>query len=409
MKKYISVVSVLFFCFMGIGQTQNYWLKIADFTGLKRERAVAFTIDGKGYVGTGVGANDSVKNDFWEFDPVVKTWTQMADLNGVERRNAIAFSINKKGYVGTGMNHSEAILGTPLADFMEFDPVNNSWNSKTNFPGANGDGVYFATGFSTDSKGYICGGKKGPNNYSEELWEYAPLTDSWLQLQNFPGGVRYQLSSFVIDNLAYVGLGIDQDVYRRDFWQFSPATNNWISISDFMGGERGAASTFTLGQRGFVSAGADGGFKNDLWEYNSFDDSWSVRADFGGSPRKNAVAFSINGKAYMGTGKGNSGKKKSFYEYIPYDVLAIDGDNLNFDVSIDVFPNPIQDFLLIEVANLTNFTASIYSLSGELVLKQKTGEGKLKINCSFIKSGIYVLSVSERNSSFRYSQQIIIK
>jgi len=407
MKSYIFILCVLFLMTTGFSQTQNYWTKKTDFAGLKRERAVAFSINGKGYVGTGVDTTDVVKKDFWQYDPILNSWTQMADLIGVERRNAIAFAINDKGYVGTGMDHTEASLGSTLSDFMEFDPVSNVWVNKASFPGSAGVGIYFATGFSADSKGYICGGKIGPNNYSEEFWEYKPLTDVWLQRQNFPGGVRYQLSSFVIDNLAYIGLGIDQDVYRKDLWQYNPSTNNWVAKNDFLGGERGAANTFSLGQRGFVSAGSDGGFKNDLWEYNPFDDSWSVRANFGGSERKNAISFAINGKAYMGTGKGVSGKKMSFYEYSPYDILSVQSSNTS--INVNVFPNPIQDYLMVSTLSYSKFSVSIFSMDGQLILNQKADSNILKISCKEFKAGVYFIHLNNNDNQLIYTQQIIIQ
>jgi N-acetylneuraminic acid mutarotase len=407
MKNFIIILILSFLTTFAFSQTQNYWTKKADFAGLKRERAVAFDINGKGYIGTGVDTTDVVKNDFWEYDPVLNTWTQKADIIGVARRNAIAFSINDKGYLGTGMDHSEAGLGSTLSDFMEFDPISNTWVNKASFPGSSGTGVYFATGFSADSKGYICGGKRGPNNYTNEFWEYKPLTDAWSQRENFPGGVRYQLSSFVIDNLAYVGLGIDQDVYRKDLWMYNPATNVWYIKNDFLGGERGAACTFTLGQRGFVSTGSDGGFKNDLWEYNPFDDSWSVRANFDGSERKNAVAFSVNGKAYLGTGKGVSGKKMSFYEYTPYCFLTL--ESADTDVRINVYPNPISDYLKIDLSKNTKFSISIFSLNGQLVYDQFTSGNNLEINCNMINSGVYILQLNSTDNVLTYTQQIIIQ
>lgn len=407
MKNYIIILSVLFLNSSGISQTQNFWTKKADFSGLKRERSIAFSINGKGYVGTGVDTADVVKKDFWEYDPSLNAWTQKANIIGVARRNAIAFSINGKGYVGTGMDNPEASLGSTLSDFMEFDPITNIWISKASFPGSIGTGVYFATGFSADSKGYICCGKRGPNDYTDEFWEYNPSTDSWFQRQSFPGGVRYQLSSFVVDNLAYIGLGIDQDVYRKDLWQYNPSTNIWVAKNDFLGGERGAATTFSLGQRGFVCAGSDGGVKNDLWEYNPFNDSWSIRANFGGSERKNSVAFAINDKGYMGTGKGASGKKMSFYEYTPYDVLSIKSNNTA--TSIIVFPNPTSELLTINTPNHSSYSVSIYNMEGRLILNQESNENTSYLNFAEFNTGVYVLCLHTSDFQLIYSQQLIIQ
>lgn len=405
MTKYIYLLGLFLFSTQGFSQTQNFWTKKGDFSGLKRERAVSFSINGKGYVGTGVDTADIVHKDFWEYDPNMDSWTQKADIASV-RRNAIAFAINDKGYVGTGMDSVSASLGNTLADFWEFDPALNTWTAKTNFPGSSGTGIYFATGFSADSKGYICGGKRGPNNYTAELWEYKPLTDSWIQRQDFPGGVRYQLCSFSIDNLAYIGLGVDQDVYRKDLWQYNPATNTWAQKNDFLGGERGAVCTFSLGQRGFICLGSDGGYKGDLWEYNPFSDSWSIRANFGGSERKNAVAFTIGDSAFVGTGKGISGKKMSMYVYTPYAILSNGENELE---KITVFPNPVEDKI-----NLTlNYTGTKYvtiiDINGKKVSEVKTNESNLVIDRDNQVSGIYFLIVEDENKTLIHSQKLIFK
>ena len=47
-------------------QTMNFWTKKSDFTGLKRTRAVSFTVDDYAYVGTGVDTAEQVQNDFWK-------------------------------------------------------------------------------------------------------------------------------------------------------------------------------------------------------------------------------------------------------------------------------------------------------------------------------------------------------
>ena len=405
MTKIIYLLGLFLFSTLGYSQTQNFWEKKSEFSGLKRERAVAFSINGKGYVGTGVDTADIVHKDLWEYDPTLDSWTQKADLASV-RRNAVAFAINDKGYVGTGMDSVSAGLGNTLTDFWEYDPTLNAWTSKSDFPGSSGVGIYFATGFSADSKGYICGGKRGPNDYTDEFWEYKPLTDSWIQRQDFPGGVRYQLSSFAVDNLGYVGLGIDQDVYRKDLWQYNPSTNNWMQKNDFLGGERGAVCTFSLGQRGFICLGSDGGYKGDLWEYNPFSDSWSVRANFGGSERKNAVAFTIGDSAFVGTGKGNSGKKNSMYVYTPYAVLSTYENNFT---NISVFPNPIEDLIHIVLNLAETKLITIVDINGRMVSQRKTNETSLIIERGNETSGTYFLVVQDKNNTIIHSQKLIYK
>jgi len=77
MSKYIGCIILLVLPFIGSTQTENYWTKKSDFAGLKRERAVAFSIGDYGYVGTGVDTAEIVHNDLWKYDPTLDTWTHM--------------------------------------------------------------------------------------------------------------------------------------------------------------------------------------------------------------------------------------------------------------------------------------------------------------------------------------------
>ncbi len=84
------------------------WVHRSEFAGPKRLAAVSFSINGKGYVGTG-NSQDGVfivYDDFWEYDPICDTWTRKADFPGGLRHRAIGFSIGGKGYLGTGVSTS---------------------------------------------------------------------------------------------------------------------------------------------------------------------------------------------------------------------------------------------------------------------------------------------------------------
>lgn len=387
-------------------QTENFWTKKNDFGGLKRERAVAFSIGDYGYIGTGVDTAEVVLKDLWQYDAVNDLWVQKADMPGSVRRDAISFTIGNKGYVGTGLDNDESFAGNKLKDFWEYDPATNNWTQKADFPGSGGLGIYFSTGFSIDSKGYICGGKVGPNTYSNQLWEYKPTINQWTQRANFPGGVRYQLASFTIGYNAYVGLGANQDIFKKDFWKYNPGTNQWSPIADLPASERGGACTFTIGNRGYVCTGSDGGLLEDLWAYNPSTDQWSIRAPYGASERKNAVAFVVNNKAYLGTGKGFSGKKQNIEEYTPYDLLGIEEMSTN---SFSVYPNPAHQSFTIESENILVNRFQIYSSDGRLIKEIEYNQAKKKvIQCEDLNAGVYILVAFDASQTVLKTEQIIL-
>jgi N-acetylneuraminic acid mutarotase len=396
-------ICLLFFPVVANSQTENFWVKKNDFGGLKRERSVAFSIGNYGYVSAGVDTAENVLNDLWQYDPLADTWSQKANLPGSVRRDAIAFAIGDKGYVGTGINNDEALAGIILKDFWEYNPSTNMWTQKADYPGNAGMGVYMATGFSVDSKGYLCCGKIGPSYYSSELWEYKPSIDQWTQRSSFPGGVRYQLSSFSIGYYGYVGLGADQNTFRKDFWKYNAGNNQWSPIANLPGSERGGACTFNLGNRGFVCMGNNGGILGDLWEYNPISNQWSVRASYGGSERKNAIAFTAYGKAYVGTGKGYSGKKAGMEEYTPYANVGLNETNL---ISISVYPNPTMSVLNLSSESILS-EVSLYSADGRRVIFEKPNTDHFSIDMNQQPTGIYILTVSNDQGKVISTEKII--
>lgn len=379
---------------------QNNWVKKASYGGWKRERAVGFGVAGKGYVCSGQDTANLVTNDLWEYDPASNSWSQRANMPGVGRRNAVAFSIGNIGYVGTGMSAASSSMGTELSDMWAYNPATNSWSAIAPYPGGWGNGVYFATAFTLDGKGYICAGKVGPSNYITDLWEYKPLTDQWTQRAPFPGGDRYQLTSFTVNGRAYVGLGTDENAYTNDIYEYLPATNQWIQKSNFPGAERSSCSAFSLYDKGYICLGGDGGYLDDLWEYNAADDYWTLRANYPSDPRRNAFSFVINNRAYVGGGKSYNGLKRSMYEYTPIEPVGVN----ELDLDFSVYPNPCINHINISF-NARIASVEVYSMSGRMVMQSSGEINRLDLN--ELASGCYTLHVY--NSDGKKAYQRIIK
>ena len=376
--KYRLALVIAFFCTIQFANSQNTWDSIADFGGGQRQRAVSFSLVNKGYVATGLDTADRVHNDLWEYNPVTGTWAQLANMPGVARRNAVAFTIGNKAYVGTGVDSSVAPAGNILNDFYEYDPLNNTWTQVANYPGQ-ASGVYFATGFNAGGKGYVCGGKLGSDWYTSKLYEYKPSVDTWAERAQFPGGTRYQMVSFSVNGFAYLGLGADEDIYRKDWWKYNPGSNEWNQMGDFYGAERAASVSFVLNEIGYIAMGTDGGYEDDVWEYNDGFDTWIMRENFPGKGRKFACSFTIGDTAYVGLGKAYNGGKRSFNKYYPAYLNRLKS---NVTKDFDVYPSPIKnqfavsfkgDYAKVEIRDLSmNLIAqfkreSIYSINQKLI------------------------------------------
>ena len=77
---------------------------ITSLPGNGRSAAVAFAINGKGYVALGRDSLGIALNDCWEFDPQTNLWSQKDSFPGTPRVKAMATVVNGKAYVGLRNN-----------------------------------------------------------------------------------------------------------------------------------------------------------------------------------------------------------------------------------------------------------------------------------------------------------------
>ena len=91
-------------CFLQTGNllAQGSWTQKANFGGTGRYSADGFSLDAKGYIGTGF--NGAAFQDFWEWDQATNVWTQKSNFPGAARFTSSGFSIGTKGYIGMGCN-----------------------------------------------------------------------------------------------------------------------------------------------------------------------------------------------------------------------------------------------------------------------------------------------------------------
>ena len=164
------------------------------------------------------------------------------------------------------------------------------------------------------------------------------VTGDWTTGNSFPGTRRSNSVSFVINNVAYVGTGIDElGVKYNDLYSFNPATGSWNKLTPMpaAAGLRYNAVAFTAGGKGYIGTGYDGTKAlSDFWQFDpavpttttangvttTTTGSWKQVADLttvsGGTPRYLAVAGSVNDLGFVGCGfDGNN--QKDFYKYDP--------------------------------------------------------------------------------------------
>lgn len=220
----------------------------------QRFAPVGFSINGKGYYGTGsqsVSSSTRYK-DFWSYDPTTDRWTQIADLEGAERSSAYGFAIGTSGYVGGGMT----ILG-PVDDFFQYNSVTNLWNGSTDLPNYSGYtgrvGAFATTIEGEINKAYVGGGGNteflngGSAAYYNDFWEFT-FPSTWRKLKNMPkinkdAAMLGKQITITINSVTspgiqlYVFCGDENGIsYTDKIWRFqakafSSDLGNWQSIS----------------------------------------------------------------------------------------------------------------------------------------------------------------------------------
>lgn len=284
------------------------WYKRSSYEGVARSGAVAFVIDGKAYVGLGYDGDKWLK-DFYQFDPDKNNWYKKADFPGAARSSAVGFSINGKGYVGTGYDGTDY-----RKDFYAYDPVTDSWEQVADYAGT---ARFQAVGFAIDNYGYVGTGYDG--NYLKDVYAYNPETNTWNQRASYSGDKLINAFSFAIDGKGYVGGGMNNGVLNQEMWEYDPLNDIWLEKNDLLDDDddddenddgytisRTLASTFVIGGKGYVALGARSTVNAEIWEYNPSLDTWQQMNSFEGSSREAAVGFAIGDKGYISTGRSST-------------------------------------------------------------------------------------------------------
>ena len=292
---------------------KSTWTKLDDFPGKARYGAVAFSINGKGYFGTGI-SNSGFLSDFWEFDPITEQWIQIDDCPGKQRGSAISFVLNNEGYVGLG---TDTFIDGEMGhnDIYKLNPTTKNWINVEDFPSY---GRYSSTSFSLNNEGYVVGGYWGdsPNTNlqtTNEVWKYDPISNTWQQLNNFPysktgdasaslnndiyiysynslykhtdnGWVSlpspdlgaWDMIAFSINENLYFGLGCPHSVHGSHIlYEYNPENQSYINKDIYYTYKRYAASVFVINNKAYIIGGVSYDspnskmkYYNDVWEFD---------------------------------------------------------------------------------------------------------------------------------------------
>jgi N-acetylneuraminic acid mutarotase len=298
------------------------FIPLQSIPGNGRSSAVGFSINGKGYVALGRDSLNNPLNDCWQYDPGLNLWNKKASFPGIGRVKAVATVINNKAFVGMGFNPLIGVYtekSAYLKDFWIYDPLNDSWTRKADFPSDDCDAC---VGFSFGNFIYVGSGFNG-FGFGGSFWKYDTTIDNWSQLKDFPENFRS--GAVVCTNGERVFFGTGYDTYNEnDWWEYFPTTDTWKKLNSMPDQGRENGVSLSLKNRFFVSTGRQfggnltgGHIKSDIVEYDAIRNVWYERGNIPTGNRENAIAFVIDNKGYIGFGENDTRVLNDFWSFEP--------------------------------------------------------------------------------------------
>ncbi len=397
MKTFALTNFIIFFAIIQVFGSLNWIQKPAMPTG-NRDRATGFTIGNTLYVGTG-NFNLSGQTDFWKFDISSLAWTQIANSPN-PRHGATGFSYNGKGYVAWGTNFNPVIF---YNDVLEYDPAFNSWTTKSSAPTA---ARYGASVFVINHKAFLVGGNfntaVGP--FSDEVWEYNIINDTWQLRAPYPGGALYYTTSFAIDNLGYTGgggikTGSGSYVFEDEFYRYDPVIDVWTSLAPYPGGELSGMTSVVFNQRAIVGSGnySTGITSGNFYVFDPATAVWTPGPSLpSGMERSLAVGLTTQSSGFIATGINNGTGMNDLWEL---------SESLGTG---DIAANPIAVYFdgeaIILKGNTTINQVELYNLNGQ---KIGTWQNTIRVEPGDIANGVYIVNYTE-NQHIKASEKIYI-
>lgn len=267
---------------------------IATFSALQLNRGAgaSYTI-----VASSTGLTSATSNAFTVSGGPQGSWQSLASMPAV-RSHVGAAAINNVLYVAGGWN------GGDQSSLYSYDPVGNSWSTKTSMPA----GRYQPSGVATyNNELYYFGGwTTSPGLPNTNLYIYNPTSNTWRS-----GAAMPTLSACgaagTIGTKIYVTTACDGNSgYRNILRAYDPAANTWTPLPGSSVEHSNPASAVIDGKL-YVAGGATSTtYTNVLEVYDPVANSWSTKAPMP-TAREAATGAVINGKFYVIGGTTGAG------------------------------------------------------------------------------------------------------
>ncbi|MEM9052213.1 MAG: kelch repeat-containing protein [Bacteroidota bacterium] len=333
------------------------WQESAVFIGTARDDGVGFSIDGKGYAGSGREVGFGFTNDFFEYDPETNEWTEVASLPSVARQYCGRFSIADTAYVVCGVSPDSY-----LNELWAYQPNSDEWVQKAPFPG---EPRSSPIAFAINGNAYVGTGRNA-TEYFGDMWEYDPQTNQWNRIDDFPGGDRFESLGMTIGGFAYAGIGrLEDRTFADDWWKFNPDNLEWTRMNDFPGDIRYYGIEGSNNKVGIIAGGQNAGdeFLNESYQYDPLKDSWTRLDNLPLDGIRGCFGFVVDNQFYLGTGLDENFDRRSEIYRIQLETSE--------DLEYQIYPNPFESIVKIFSSTHDLEAYCIYNLNGQELQKTK--------------------------------------
>lgn len=185
--------------------------------------------------------------------------------------------------------------------------LSQSWVQLPDFPGTErDDGVVFVIA----DKAYCLSGLDVNFNCTANGFAFDGATETWSVMASLPAGKERQYATAFSDaGSGYVLGGINgSNVCLKDFLKYDPLSDSWTALPDFPGVARQGMSSFIINGNVYIAGGklADGTILNDLWQYNFLTAAWTQKNDLPVSGMWRGSGFALGNVGYIAYGMNNS-------------------------------------------------------------------------------------------------------
>jgi hypothetical protein len=386
-----TVISTIILILLKIGCLADSWVAKDTCMILSGPNSSnAFSSGNKAYVLSRMSLMAFPYNTLFEYDPVLDAWTQKASYPDRSNGGTVAASVGTSIFIGLGVDS----FGLSY-NFYEYNTILNTWSQKSNFPGV---GANFP--FITSTQNEIIAGCGIDSNgvFSNEVWQYSPLSDSWNQLTDFPF-MGYFNSAETYNNEVYV-THADTLTATTQLWKYDFNSNVWIQLSScpvYME----STKSFIINANIFIGLGnklTPFVYNTDFWKYDITTDLWQQVASYPGLANQIPVSFSVNNNGYVAFGEQFGVPCAEVWQYIPDSLTSL--IEVEKGAGLFIYPSVSRDFITVHT-KLKNF--KIVDACGrkmKLDFNEMIEPDGYVMNISSYKAGLYFIINNETSIRF---------